>query len=126
MGLPFRQIRAIWAHAGALRKFGRILKHKAVLRGAADVGTDVALKGVKMVQRSKKGGIISRAFRSKKFRKGQFVFDIGTSVGFAGLGVKELLDTKKTNAARSAAVRRFEINLNRTEQRLRRVRRVGQ
>jgi hypothetical protein len=120
------QLHAIWAKAGALRKFGGILKNKAVLRGAADVGTDVAFRGVGIARKANKGSLIGRMFRSRKIRKAQFGLDVGASLGFAALGIKEALDVRKVNAERQAAVRRFSKNLNRTQQRLQRVRRVGQ
>lgn len=119
-----RQLRAIWAHAGGLRRIGKVLTNKAVLRGAADVGSDVAFKGLKLARRSKKGSLIGRAFRSRKLRKGMFTLDVASSLGWVGLGAMEYQNLKKTHAARQTAVRRFQSNLNRTEQRLQRVRRV--
>lgn len=124
MPLPFRQLRAIWAHAGGLRRIGKVLTNKAVLRGAADIGSDVAFKGIKLARRSKKGGLIGRAFRSRKLRKGMFALDVASSVGWVGLGASEYMNINKANKERTTAVRRFSKNLDRTQQRLQRVRRV--
>ncbi|SRR6266436_6403298 len=121
------QLRAIFAHSRGLHRIGRVLKNRAVLRGAADLGSDVALRGVKIARRSNKGGLIGRAFRSRKLRKGLFGLDVASSVGWVGLGIAEYKNMQDTSKERAAAVRKFKSNLNFTEQRLQRqrVRRIG-
>jgi len=121
-----RQLRAIWAHAGALRKFGRILTRKPVLRAATnagiDLGTEAAYRGAQFAQKSQ---LIRRNKKIGRIvRKGLFGLDVAGTVGFFGLGIHDYLQIDKSNKERDAAVRRFKSNLERTERRLQRVRRV--
>lgn len=122
-----RQLRAVLLkYKGLNRGFRRIIKSKAVMRGAADVGSDVALRGVKILRRSKKGGLIGRAFRSRKLRKALFATDVAATVGWAGLGVMEYQNLKKTSNQRQAAVSKFKKNLEKTKFELvRRAKRKG-
>ncbi|SRR6266446_4734347 len=128
-----RQLAAMWAKRGGLSRVAKVAANPAVVGAASDVGSEMAVRGLRAlrggVRRAGKGlaptSTFGKVVRSKALRKTLLGVDIASSLGWAGLGVAEYANIRRADRARTAAVAKFKSNLNRTQDRLQRVRRVG-